>query len=88
MKRKPEEYLDSNIYGEDEDIRCFKEKVVKCRKPHKCVGGCDSEIEVGEYALMQSGFMDSEPVSCYTCMKCMDEWLDETDPMDDEEARE
>ena len=27
--------------------------------------------------LRESGFMDNEPVSCYTCIPCLDKWLDE-----------
>jgi hypothetical protein len=49
---------------------------VRCRKPHKCAN-CQKQIEIGDYALAESGFMDGKPVRCYTCLPCIDEWLDE-----------
>ena len=33
---------------------------------------------VGEQALYESGFSDGEPVSCYTCLGCVEEWLEES----------
>lgn len=77
MKYDNELYLDSGIYGIDEDVSCHKEKVVKCRKPHTCVG-CGKEIAVGEQALSESGFLDGNPVYAYTCIKCIEEWLEES----------
>jgi len=79
MKYKPEMYLDCGLYDGDfgDDIENHQERVVKCRNPHQCIGGCDGEIKPGEYALLETGFMDGEPVSCYTCLPCIDEWLDE-----------
>lgn len=82
VKYTEQEYIDSEFYGLDEDIGCYKAKVVKCRKPHKCVC-CESEITIGEYAFYENGFMDSEPVSCYTCLSCMDKWLDEINGCED-----
>ena len=78
MKYKPEDYIDSGFYGGDfEDIENKKEKVVKCRKPHECTGGCGTVIQPGEYALLETGFFEGQPVSCYTCLPCIDAWLDE-----------
>ena len=58
LKYDKELYIDSGIYGiGDEEISCYKEKLVKCRKPHKC-SCCESDIIVGDYALCESGFMD------------------------------
>lgn len=79
MKYKPEDYSlqDTMFYGFDEtEIDCYKEKLVKCRKPHTC-SNCEKEIKIGEYAVRESGFIDSEPVSNYVCTDCIDEWLDE-----------
>ena len=78
MKYKQEDYIDSGIYGVDEDMENVKEKIVKCRKPHNCMGGCETEIKSGEYALLQTGFLYGEPVSCYTCIPCVEEWLEES----------
>lgn len=86
MKYKPEEYsiTDSGFYGiNDGDVENYKEKLVKCRKTHNCIGGCEKEIPIGAYAVRESGFMDGEPVSSYTCTNCMDEWLDEINECDE-----
>lgn len=79
MKYPKEMYLDSGFYGADMDgeIENSKEKIVKCRKLHKCVGGCDTEIQAGDFALCETGFMDGSPMSCYTCLSCIEAWLEE-----------
>jgi len=79
MKYKPEDYniTDAGFYGlDDGDIENYEEKLVKCRKPHRCAGGCEKEINAGEYAIRETGFMDGHPVASYTCTNCMDNWLD------------
>ena len=76
MKYKPETYLNSSFYGDEPDIANYKEKIVKCRKPHKCMCGCETEIKAGDYALLETGFMDGKPVSCYTSLPCIDTWLE------------
>lgn len=92
MKYKPEDYSirDSGFYGfsYEEDIQNYKEKLVKCRKPHKCMGGCEKEIPKGAFAIRESGFMDGEPISSYTCTDCMDEWLDEVNGDSEDERSE
>lgn len=85
MKYDKELYIDSGFYGLDEVIEHRKEKIVKCRKPHKCVT-CEKEIKVGEQALSESGFCDGEPVSCYTCLPCIEEWLEESGQVETDEA--
>lgn len=55
MKYKPEDYIESGFYSDDEDVEYKTEKIVKCRKPHKCMGGCEKEIQIGEYALLGKG---------------------------------
>lgn len=79
MKYKPEDYSISNseFYGIcDDDIQNYNEKLVKCRKPHKCAS-CQKEIPTGNHAIRETGFMDGKPLSTYTCTDCMDKWLDE-----------
>jgi len=75
MKYKPEDYIDCGFYGDDTEIENHSEKVVTCRKPHQCAN-CQKQIEIGDYALAESGFMDGKPVRSYTCLPCIDEWLD------------
>ena len=79
MKYKPEDYLDSGFYdGDETEIENHKEKVVRCRQPHKCMGGCDTGIKAGEYALLETGKFDGEYKSVYTCLPCIDKWLEES----------
>lgn len=86
MKYAKELYLESGFYSDmNDEIENKKEKIVKCRKPHKCVGGCDTEIKAGDYALCESGFLDGKPVSCYTCLPCIEKWLEESGQVEDNE---
>ena len=86
MKYKPEYYTDSGFHSDmDSEIENHKEKLVKCRKPHTCVN-CNKEIKAGDHALLESGFMDSKPVSCYTCTHCIDEWLEESEQVEESEV--
>ena len=86
MKYKPEEYLDRGFYAGDEDIENHKERIVKCRKPHKCMCGCEKEIKAGEHALLETGFMDGKPVSCYTRLPCIEAWLEESGQVANQEV--
>ena len=70
MKYDKELYLDSGIYGLDEEVTNKKEKIVLCRMPHICAS-CAREIRRGEQALYESGFLDGKPVSCYICLGCI-----------------
>ena len=85
MKYEIKTYLDSGFYSDmDDEIENKKEKIVKCRKPHKCAT-CQSDIDRGDYALLETGFLDGHPVSCYTCTPCIDEWIEESEgDIDDE----
>lgn len=45
-------YIDCDFYGgEHDEIENYTSKVVKCRKEHDCVCGCEKKIPAGEYAL-------------------------------------
>lgn len=88
MKYKPEDYIDSGFYSGDEEIENHKEKIVKCRKPHECMGGCGTEIKPGEFALLEIGFMDEKPVSSHTCLPCIEKWLEESGQVELEELPE
>lgn len=79
MKYPEEMYLNSGFYDGDMDdsVENHKEKIVKCRKDHKC-SACQNTIKKGDQALYESGFMDGAPVSCYTCLKCIEDWLEES----------
>jgi len=59
------------------------EKIVKCKKPHVCAS-CGKEIPKGEQAVNESGFLYGEAVSCYTCLECIEQWLEESGLVDSE----
>jgi hypothetical protein len=87
VKYDKELYLDSGFYGGDfgeDEVSCYKEKLVKCRKVHECAA-CNKEIQVGDYVVCESGFMDGMAVSCYTCTECIEEWLEESGQVDTDE---
>ena len=84
MKYDKDLYIESGIYGLDEDIRNHQEKLVKCRNMHKCVS-CERDIRVGEQALCETGFTDDEPVVAYTCLECVEEWLEESGQVDNDD---
>lgn len=82
MKRKPEDYIDCGYYEPDDSvITHHTEKVVKCRKEHMCMGECGKTIQQGDYALLEKGFMDGAPFTSYTCISCLDAWLDLIEPI-------
>lgn len=45
MKYKPEDYsiVDSGFYGLANEVDNYKEKLVECRKPHKC-SNCQNQV--------------------------------------------
>ena len=84
MKYDKDLYIDSGFYGIDEEIENHKEKIVKCRKQHTCVA-CDKQINIGDQALNESGFVDGEPASVYTCLDCIEKWLEESGQVETDE---
>jgi hypothetical protein len=53
------------------------------------MGMCGNEIKAGDHALFESGFEDGQPVSCYTCLPCIEAWLEESGQVEhDEEDKE
>jgi len=84
MKYPKSEYEETEFYPSDEEITNHQQKIVKTRKPHKCVN-CQKEIKQGENALRETGFLDGQPLSCYTCIECCDKWLDEINEIEEVE---
>ena len=86
MKYTPEEYINSGFYDGDMDvdIQNYKVKITKCRKPHKCNGGCGTEIKTGDYAMLETGFFEGKPMTSHTCLPCIDAWLDELKELEGE----
>lgn len=89
MKYDKELYTYSGIYDGDMDgeLQIREEKVVKCRKPHKCMS-CQREINAGEQAVCERGFLDNKPISGYTCLECIESWLEESGQVGDEDDEE
>lgn len=71
------EFAEQAADAREGELKNYKEKVVKCRKPHECMG-CDRGIKAGEKAVYESGFLDGKPVSYYTCLECIENWLEES----------
>ena len=89
MKYTADEYLNCGYYGSDDtEIENYKSKIVKCRKSHECMGGCNTTIQAGEMAMSETGFMDGQPSSCYTCIPCLDGWRDTINGVDKEAHNE
>ena len=65
-------YYDNDM--DDEEVACYSKKIVKCRKPHFC-SSCQNEINKGDSAMRESGFLDGQGVNCYTCLNCLDKWI-------------
>ena len=90
MKYPEEMYIDSQIFAGDMDgsESNFTEKVVQIRKPHKCCV-CEKEITKGEKMLMQRAIVeDMGWCSCYICLPCVEQWLEESGQVECEEGDE
>lgn len=73
-------YTDCGFYAGDMDDSYIEEeeKLVKCRKPHKC-SACQRDINKGEYAVRETAIFPGEGRrSCYTCTTCIEAWLEES----------
>lgn len=87
LKYDKELYIDSGFYAGDMDDSYVQEseKLVKCRKPHKCVN-CQKPIEKGDYALCETVIFPGEGRrTAYTCVKCIEDWLEESGQVDEAE---
>ena len=89
MKYDRELYTYCGLYDGDMDggIENCKEKIVKCRKEHIC-NFCHKTIKVGEETHNESGFADGKPYSIYCCIKCVENWLEESGQVESEEVED
>lgn len=86
LKYPKEYYVGSGFYDGDMDCECINEteKLVKCRKPHKCVN-CQKSIDAGNYAVQEKALFPGEGwKSCYICISCIEEWLEESGQVESE----
>ena len=68
------------------DTKHYRRRLVKTRKEHLCVGcytGIQHKIPKGTKAHKELGFLDGKPVTCYLCMKCYDQYIDDLYDEDD-----
>ena len=80
LKYPKELYIGSGFFCEDMDCEYTNrfEKLVKCRKSHKCAY-CQKQINIGDYAIEDKALFPKEGwKSCYICVRCIEEWLEET----------
>ena len=87
LKYQKELYIGSGFYGADMDCEYTNEteKLVKCRKQHKCVN-CQKPINVGDYALQEKALFPGDGwKSAYTCTACIEEWLEESGQVESED---
>lgn len=79
LKYTKEEYESSGFYDVDMDVEMTNQtfKLVKVRKEHLCAN-CSCTIPSKTFALRESALCRGEGwKSCYTCIKCLDDWLDQ-----------
>lgn len=85
MKHPEQEYLNAEPFLDECEVLYRKTKLVKTRKEHECyVKGVlfkdfDPEhhtIPVGEMAVMESAMVEGEWGKTYSCVKCLDIYLD------------
>ncbi|MFZ1875033.1 MAG: hypothetical protein WAU54_19995 [Chania sp.] len=74
MSSQPEDALDFDLFagdfGEPGD-RCLSNKIVKCRKAHRC-HICEGSTVPGEKALSATYVFSGELHSYYCCTACVD----------------
>lgn len=87
LKYPKELYIGSGFFGDDRNCEYTNEseKLVKCRKSHKCVN-CQKWIKIGDYAVEEKALFREEGwKSCYICTKCIEEWLEESGQAESED---
>lgn len=80
MKYPEEMYIDSQIFAGDMDgsESNLTEKIVKIRVSHLCCV-CEKQIPKGEKMLKQKAIVEGQGwCSCYICLACVENWLEES----------
>ena len=85
MKYTEDVYLKYDpFYGSDRavEIRQYSWKMVKTRKEHDCIlsqliGKDFHTIPAGSFSMKEKAIVDDIWNDTYSCMECMDEWLEE-----------
>ena len=89
MKYKKEVYEEIDLFAGDMDSEYedVSQKIVKARKPHKCMD-CETEIPVGDNALSLTSIGEEGFVTIYSCIPCLDKWLEELEEHGEEFEKE
>lgn len=89
MKYKQRTYESWNPFsGDDTEVKVYSWKMVKTRKPHGCcladMVGNESyhEIPSGSLVMKEHAIIEGEWASTYSCMECMDKWMEELEIME------
>lgn len=78
MKYPITTYITCNFWTISEDEINHSAKMVRTRKPQKCMACLKIKL-VGSDMLYETCFLDRRRVRCYTCVDCLDKWIDEHD---------
>lgn len=83
--RTDEERLGVDMYAADRDvnIRARSVKIVTVRKPQFCAAHREYKgdtVYPGTRCLVERAVVDGAWCSSYTCIACVDAWLDVIDP--------
>lgn len=94
LKYPKELYVDSGYFDGDMDCEYTDEiqKLVKVRKQHECCGcgkGCKKKINIGDYAVVDKALFPGEGwKSCYICVPCIEEFLEESGQVESQESED
>ena len=94
LKYPKELYVGSGYFDGDMDCEYIDEiqKLVKVRKQHTCCGngrGCKKKINIGDYAVVDKALFPGEGwKSCYICVPCIEEFLEESGQVESQESEE
>jgi hypothetical protein len=78
LKYTADEYLNAGLFSDnvaDEGVELHTKAFVKCAKGYSCVE-CGGVICKGDFALSERLLFDGKWHCAYTCVACLDEWLD------------
>lgn len=78
MKYSIETYLSCEYWPHGEEVD-HSQKIITVRKEHPCASATRlHNIAPGEKALLERAIIkDQGRVSAYTCLPCLDAWIDE-----------
>ena len=82
MKRDAKIYTEFDPYADECEVKQLTVKIVKTRKEHQCMGvpGFPEtpihQMGAGSTARYESAIVDGDFGSYYTCIACIDKYLD------------